>query len=118
MIYNIIIADSSKQVKKLGKFRLPLETIPFATHTIVRELETMGLKPDIRFKNGNEFRTDENNCIIDIDIWNVEDVSRLNTRLLSIPGVVETGLFLNSTDVLIMGKDQRAFTFKKNEVGS
>ena len=37
--YNVIIADSGKQVMRLGKFKLPVETIPFATENIIDLLE-------------------------------------------------------------------------------
>ena len=113
--HNIIIADSSKQVEKLGKFKLPVETIPFATPSIVLELERMGLKPNIRIRDEGEFRTDENNCIVDIDIWEMEDLGRLNTRLLGIPGVVETGLFLEITDLLIMGREEEVIIYHRDE---
>ena len=33
--FNLVIADSDKQVKRLGKFKLPIETVPFATTNIV-----------------------------------------------------------------------------------
>ena len=58
------------------------------------------------------FRTDEDNYIMDLNIWEIEDMSRLNTRLLAIPGIVETGLFLDLTDLLIMGKGETALMFE------
>ena len=112
--HNIIITDSSKQVEKLGQFRLPVETIPFATQNILLELEKMGLDPKIRLQNGNEFRTDENNCIIDIDISDADDLNRLNSRLIGIPGVVETGLFLDFSDLVIMGQGNETVVYKKS----
>ena len=42
--HNIIIADSSKQVEKLGKFKLPVEVIPFAASVVLPELDRMGLQ--------------------------------------------------------------------------
>ena len=110
--HNIIIADSGKRVEKLGKFKLPVEVIPFAATVVLPELDKMGLKPKIRMSGDKEFRTDENNCIIDLNIWEIEDMNRLNTRLLAIPGIVETGLFLNLTDLLIMGSGDKAISFE------
>lgn len=112
--YNVIIADSSKQVRKLGKFRLPLETIPFATKSIIADLTDMGLKPLLRQRNGIVFRTDENNFIVDIDILGFGKVRRLNNLLLNIPGIVESGLFLGTTDLIIMGKNDLTIVLKKN----
>ncbi len=111
---NLIIADSGKQVKKLGNFKLPVETIPFATENIRRNLEEMQLNPIRRMQGGVPFRTDENNFILDIDISDYKDVDALNQLLINIPGVVETGLFLDTTDIIIMGKDGDTFVFEKD----
>ncbi|MBU2973636.1 ribose-5-phosphate isomerase RpiA [Zobellia sp. B3R18] len=111
--FNIIIADSGKQVERLGKFKLPVETIPFATETIISELSTMDLNPRLRMKNNEVYKTDENNCILDIDIFQKDDLKALNDVLIQIPGVVETGLFLSSTDIVLMGLGNKVVTLKK-----
>ncbi|WP_289040965.1 ribose-5-phosphate isomerase RpiA [uncultured Zobellia sp.] len=111
--FNIIIADSGKQVERLGKFKLPVETIPFATETIISELNTMDLNPRLRMKNNEVYKTDENNCILDIDIFQKDDLKALNDVLIQIPGVVETGLFLSSTDIVLMGQGNKVVTLKK-----
>ena len=112
--YNIIIADSSKQVEHLGNYKLPVETIPFATRNILAELKEAGLKPLLREVNGKPYVTDENNNIIDLDILGYPDLHELQDRLIRIPGLVETGLFLNTTHLLIMGKGNATTTFKRN----
>ncbi|MBT2161783.1 ribose-5-phosphate isomerase RpiA [Zobellia barbeyronii] len=111
--FNIIIADSGKKVDRLGKFKLPVETIPFATEIIISELHNMDLKPQLRMKNNEVYKTDENNCIIDVDIFKKDDLQELNNHLIQIPGVVETGLFLTSTDIVLMGQGNKVVTFKK-----
>ncbi|WP_396634050.1 ribose-5-phosphate isomerase RpiA [Maribacter sp. R86514] len=111
---NIIIADSSKSVSKLGKFKLPVETIPFATQLIIEELRGIGLSP-VQRKNGNDdYKTDENNDIVDIDIWDTDiTLTDLEQQLKTIPGIVETGLFLTSTDLVIIGKGDQAMVKKR-----
>lgn len=111
--FNIIIADSGKKVDRLGKFKLPVETIPFATEIIISELHNMDLNPQLRMKNNEVYKTDENNCIIDVDIFQKNDLQELNYLLIQIPGVVETGLFLTSTDIILMGQGNKVVTFKK-----
>ena len=111
---NIIIADSSKSVSRLGKFKLPIETIPFATQLIIKELNEMGLKPVQRMSGDEDYKTDENNDIVDIDIWDTNiKLSDLEQQLKAIPGIVETGLFLTSTNLVIIGKGEQATTSKK-----
>ncbi|WP_276165824.1 ribose-5-phosphate isomerase RpiA [Zobellia alginiliquefaciens] len=111
--FNIIIADSGKEVERLGKFKLPIETIPFATQTIIAELEHLDLQPKLRMKNDEVYKTDENNYILDVDIFQKDDLKELNTLLIQIPGVVETGLFLSSTDLVLVGQGNKVATFKK-----
>lgn len=112
---NVIIADSGKQVSALGKFKLPLETIPFATPTMLARLNEMGLKPLLRKLNGKAYRTDENNFILDVDIFGVKDIDGLNRILIEMPGVVETGLFQKSTDMIIMGKGDEPIFLRNNQ---
>lgn len=112
--FNIIIADSSKRVSRLGQFKLPLETIPFATQLIIEELEQMDLHPVQRKKGNDDYKTDENNDIVDVDIWDTDiKLTDLEQRLKNIPGIVETGLFLSSTDLVIIGKGEQVFVEKK-----
>ncbi|WP_405414027.1 ribose-5-phosphate isomerase RpiA [Maribacter sp. Asnod1-A12] len=111
---NIIIADSSKNVTKLGKFKLPIETIPFATQLITAELDGMGLSPVQRMRGTEDYKTDENNDIIDIDIWNTEiKLTDLEQQLKTIPGIVETGLFLTTTNLVIIGNGENAIVKKR-----
>jgi ribose 5-phosphate isomerase A len=111
---NVIIADSSKQVDNLGRFKLPLETIPFATATIIAELERMGLTPKLRHQDGKSYKTDEGNYVVDIDILGTKELKELNNLLIAIPGIVETGLFIGTTDILIMGKGDTTEVFRDN----
>lgn len=112
--FNIIIADSSKRVSRLGQFKLPLETIPFATQLIKQELEGMGLHPVQRKRGNDDYKTDEKNDILDIDIWNTDiKLKELEEKLKNIPGIVETGLFLKSTDLVIIGKGEQTYIEEK-----
>ena len=99
----IIIVDSSKNVEKLGVFKLPIEVIPFAYRQVMDQLEQMDLAPTLR-KNGDQtYITDEKNFILDADVSKYDDYRSLNDSLLEIPGVVETGLFLDYVNILLVG---------------
>ena len=111
--YNVIIADSTKEVRRLGKFKLPIETIPFATKNIIGELTEMGLKPKLRLVKGIPYKTDEKNLIVDLDIFEWDDIPDLNEMLIRIPGIVETGLFLDSTDLILVGKGDSVIKIEK-----
>ncbi|MEM1340537.1 MAG: ribose-5-phosphate isomerase RpiA [Bacteroidota bacterium] len=110
---NIIITDSSKAVRQLGKFKLPLEIIPFALQSILVELQEMELRPVLRRSSKGIFTTDENNYILDISVYEWDNLNELNRQLIAIPGIVETGLFLETTDLLIMGKGNSVVELQK-----
>ncbi len=113
---NVIIADSGKQVKRLGKFKLPVEIIPFAASKIEEELGELNLKPVLRKINGSVFQTDEQNYILDIDISNQTNLTNLEIKLKSIPGLVETGLFIETTTKVIMGVGNKTVIVQKQLV--
>ena len=106
--FNVIIVDSSKKVESLGKFKLPLEVIPLAQKKIFEKLKQMEFEPTLRMLNNLEYRTDENNFVLDIDISGQSNLQELNSTLLEIPGVVETGLFINYVNALVTGKEGKA----------
>ena len=101
--FNVIIVDSSKKVKSLGKFRLPVEVIPLAHKKIIDELKHLELDPILRKMDEVEYRTDEQNYIVDLDMSGHKNPQELNSTLLAIPGVVETGLFISYVNTLIVG---------------
>lgn len=111
--YNVIIADSGKEVMRLGKFKLPIETIPFATKNIIDLLKKEGLKPILRKSNNEIYVTDENNYILDLDILGHTNLGGLEEKLLKIPGIVETGLFLETTNKIIIGHGDSTRTIER-----
>lgn len=109
----IIIADSQKEVKRLGDFKLPVETIPFATKKIAQLLQEMGLLPKLRVRDGKNYVTDEGNFILDLNIKHIANIHLLESKLKQIPGIVETGLFLDMADIIIIGKGETTITIRK-----
>ena len=110
--FNVIIIDSSKKVDKLEAFKLPIEVIPLASGKILGVLKQLGLNPSLRKIGTEVYKTDENNVILDVGISKKDKLHQLNSKLLGIPGIVETGLFLDYVDILIEGKDDIAKTYK------
>jgi ribose 5-phosphate isomerase A len=100
---NIWIVDSTKLVKTLGKFPLPVEVVQYGSSHLFKEFEKKGYKPGFRNVGKNRFITDSNNYIIDLRLERIEDPSVLDIKLKSYPGVVETGLFYNVTDLVLAG---------------
>ena len=102
----IWIVDSSKYVKKLGKFPLPVEVVPYGCKQLLNRFIDLGYNGIIR-KNGKElYLTDSKNYIIDLNLDVIEDSVELEMKIKMLPGVVEVGLFNNIADMIIIGKGE------------
>ena len=108
----IVLVDHTKQVSVLGgSFPLPIEVIPFGWGSTAREIEALTKsRVVLRERNGALFKTEAGNMIVDVHIDRIDQPRDLEIALNQIPGVVETGLFVNRTDVLIVGTPQGVLT--------
>jgi ribose 5-phosphate isomerase A len=106
----IIIADDSKLVNKLGeRMPLPVEVVPFGwTHTC-RRLQEIGANPLLRpaVPGGDAilepFVTDNGNYILDCNYGAMDFPAVVSEQLKSIVGVVEHGLFIGMADRIVIG---------------
>ena len=57
----------------------------------------------LRERNGAPLKTEVGHFIVDVHIDRIDRPGELETALNLIPGVVETGLFVGRTNVLIIG---------------
>jgi ribose 5-phosphate isomerase A len=109
----IWIVDSTKFVKKLGKFPLPIEVIPFGSNILFKLFMEEGFNPVIRKKDKKNYITDSGNFIIDLHLNKIVDPVILEKKLKLISGVVETGLFNNIADLVIIGKNNSTEIIKR-----
>ncbi|WP_455244986.1 ribose-5-phosphate isomerase RpiA [Petrachloros mirabilis] len=101
----IVLIDHTKQVPVLGgTFPLPIEVIPFGWGSTAREIEALTKSHVVlRDRNGIPFKTEAGNVIVDVHVEKIDDPKNLEMALNQIPGIVETGLFVGRTDLLIVG---------------
>jgi ribose 5-phosphate isomerase A len=110
----IVIAESTKQVPRLGKFPLPVEVIPFAQPVIQKQIEALGAKVSLRrYAYDNPFVTDEGHHILDCAFGEIADPTALAQKLRSIPGVVEHGLFIGMAEMAFVGKNGSVVQMKQ-----
>lgn len=103
----IIIADDSKLYDELGQGFLPVEIVPFGCEVTIKSIEKLGCKVKVRMSGEEVFITDNGNYIIDCQFDYIKDPIMLHHQLKSLTGVIETGLFCNMTDQLIIGYDKK-----------
>jgi len=105
----IIIADYTKKSEYLGehwKKGVPIEIIPLAHIPIMKRLDTLGGTPVLRMalSKAGPVVTDNGNFIIDADFGRIVNPQELNLKLLQIPGVVDTGLFVDMATKAYIGQ--------------
>ena len=100
----IIVVDHTKCVPVLGgSFPLPVEVMPFGWRNTARQIDALGGKAELRKRNGKVFITEARHYILDVHFPRINDPAALEAALNRIPGVLENGLFVARTSVLIVG---------------
>jgi ribose 5-phosphate isomerase A len=109
----LVIADEAKCVAALGKFPLPIEVVPFGLaatmRAVERTLREAGLGGPCRVRqgaDGHAFVTDGGHFIVDAALGRIDDPAGLAQRLVTVPGVVEHGLFIGLASLAIVAGPQ------------
>ena len=103
----IVVVDSGKLVERLGStFKLPVEVIPMAISPVMRAIEKLGGKPELRMgvKKAGPVITDQGNMVVDVKFDAIDNPAELEKTLNNIPGVLENGLFVGVADVVLVGE--------------
>ena len=101
----VIVCDESKLVQRLGdKAPVPIEVVPFAYQVHVPFLEDLGGRPQLRENDGGmPFVSDGGHYIIDCYFEDgISDPWRLEAELKHRAGIVETGLFLDMAESVVV----------------
>jgi ribose 5-phosphate isomerase A len=113
----VVVADSSKVVKTLGKFPLPVEVIAFARTVIEKKIGALGGLPKLRMRpDGSPYLTDNGNEILDCSFGKIADPAGLARSLSEMPGVVEHGLFIGVAKVAFVGRGDSVEEFRRKRV--
>jgi ribose 5-phosphate isomerase A len=99
---NVIIVDESKLSDRLGeKWPIPVEVLGFGHQATVAALRRFG-EVKLRLRNDAAWLTDAGNFIYDVFAGPLENPGETDRELRAIPGVVETGLFVQRADRVIV----------------
>lgn len=92
----VILVEPEKCVARLGAHgRLPVEVLPFALAPVRQRLERLGVPGVSRRRDGRLELSDNGNALVDCQIGPLSDARELDRALRAIPGLLETGLFLD-----------------------
>ncbi len=113
----IVIVDDRKLVETLGKFPLPVEVDPFGValtaDQIYQALRASGCPNGQTVLRQNEdgtgpLVTDGGHFIVDCKCEEIPNPGETAHLLEKIPGVMEHGLFIDLSSVIIVGEDDHA----------
>jgi len=114
---NVIVVDETKLTeKKLGHGQpVPVEVLPFAMSTVEAKLRELGGKPLLREaeRKLGPVVSDNGNFIFDVSFGSISDPKKTNHALKAIPGVIETGLFVEMADVVYVGRKEGVRKLKR-----
>jgi len=105
---NIVLVDHTKLASPLFDHPLPIEIVQFGYMSTINRLKTLGIKGNLRTHDNKPVLSDNQNFIFDIDLQApIDNPSALHEQLKAITGVVETGLFINTGSVAIIGYESK-----------
>jgi len=101
----LVVVDDSKIVHQLGeRAALPVEVVPFGYVLATRALQGLGARVTLRRgAEGQRWLSDNGNYILDCHFGPLADPVALQQRLLAIPAVIDSGLFIGMTDTVLIG---------------
>ncbi len=103
----VVVVDEKKLAKTLGGDQpIPVEIVPFGYHSIFGKIRRLSEKAVLREGAGKvgPIVTDNGNLLVDAYFRNLRRPEIVHEKLKKIPGVVETGLFLEMCDVAYVGR--------------
>jgi len=101
-----IVVHAPKLSKYLGGNQtVPLEVLPFAHKYVQSRIVKLGGRAKLRESASKvgPVITDNGNFLLDADFGRIQNPTVLERRLKTIPGLLETGLFLNMVDKVYVG---------------
>jgi ribose 5-phosphate isomerase A len=99
---------AEKCVPVLGsRGKLPIEIVPFALAWCLRRLAELGYPAEVLQENGQIMLSDNGNVLALCQVGPLADPQHVNTLIRSIPGIIETGLFVGMADVVLIQDGDR-----------
>ncbi|KAB2476767.1 MULTISPECIES: ribose-5-phosphate isomerase RpiA [Staphylococcus] len=112
----IIVIDKTKLVEQLGIFPLPVEVIPFGWEITSKHIQSLGASCKLRQINNKPYVTDNGNYILDCNFGFINSPLSLTTSINSIVGVIDSGLFINMADKVLVSDENTVRTiFNKSK---
>lgn len=114
----IIVADYTKFVSSFSR-SVPIEILPFSRAAVIPFLQKIGGTPVLRtLDKGYPYVTENGNLILDVTFNDYSDIPGIERELKKIPGIMETGLFIQAPDLCYCALNDNQFKKHKTNVSS
>ncbi|MEM3522150.1 MAG: ribose 5-phosphate isomerase A [Candidatus Bathyarchaeia archaeon] len=103
----IIVIDEKKLVESFKpEHGIPVEVLPFCFSITMKRIKELGGNPILReaLSKVGPVITDNGNFILDVYFKELKNPYEIDKKLKMIPGIIETGLFLDMTSQVFVGK--------------
>ena len=112
----VVVVDEGKLSKALGtRCPVPVEVIPLAVPAVTRRIcELDGTSLIRTAANGCPFVTDNGNWILDCRFGPIAKPAALESELKEITGVIDSGIFADMADTLVVGAPAGAYLRKRS----
>jgi ribose 5-phosphate isomerase A len=112
----IILVGPEKLVSVLGaRGRLPVEVVPFALPLALPRLAAIAGRPTVRAAGERPALSDNGNVIVDCAVGPIRAARTVHEAVRGIPGVVDTGLFLGTADVVLVAEPGGVREWRRGE---
>lgn len=102
----VVVVDQEKIVDRLGEHTpVPVEVAQFGWQATAAALGKLGAEPELRQAGGRPFVTDGGNFILDCRFGPIDDPQDTERRINMTVGVVDNGLFVGRSSVVIVASD-------------
>ena len=101
----VIMVDQTKLVSRLGDHSpVPVEVVPFGWARTCDALAALGARVVQRMANGSPFISDGGHYMFDCWFESTAAVAELGGTIKAITGVVDHGLFIGMTSIVVVGQ--------------
>ena len=112
-----VLVDGTKLVKRLGdRMPLPIEVQQFGAQRTQRLVAKVLGDATLRQGASGPVISDNAGCLLDCKLPPTDDLRALEIRLRAIPGVVDTGLFLDFRPLVLLPRAGRVEMISPGEL--
>ena len=96
---NVVLVDYTKISTPLSGFPVPIEIVEFGHLSTINRLKKLGYEGSLR-----KYPSDNGNLLFDLTIEpHIEHPIELHEQLKKITGVIETGIFFDTSELALVG---------------